>query len=176
MHGSLHCATHVTRTTPNTQQEIPWKNHMYLDQLVDGGVRRSVQTCICTCVVTCGHVTECPILRSVQTGVYVSSPACLQESLLWSINWGHQVVLHLLQLSSGSSLDPADYEARSNAYSVPGSLAEPWCSLVSIHKGTCQHIACTRLKWIMLKWMKVKMNQLILNNVYKLAIYHKWFI
>lgn len=57
MGGSLHCATHVTLTTPNTPPEIPWKNHMYLDQLVDGGVRGIVQTCIRMRVVLCGHVS-----------------------------------------------------------------------------------------------------------------------
>lgn len=92
---------HVTRTTPNNPPEIPWKNHMYLDQLVDGGVSRSVQTCICTCVVMCGHVTECPFLRSVQTGgVRVVSSVLARQSLVECINWGHRVVLYLLQLSS----------------------------------------------------------------------------
>lgn len=76
---------------------------MYLDQLVDGGVSRSVQTCICTCVVMCRHATECPFLRAVQTGgVRVVSSVLARQSLVECINWGHQVVLYLLQLSSGS--------------------------------------------------------------------------
>lgn len=149
---------------PIPHQKFLEKNHMHLDQLVNGGVRGIVQTCICMRVVLCGHVSYWMSLPTLcaNGGVRVVFSVLARQSLVECINWGHQFVLYLFQLSSVSPKDPADHETHSNAYSVPGSVAEPCCSLVSIHTDTCQHST-----------YNVKMSQ-ILNYVFRLAIYHKF--
>ncbi len=82
------------------------------------------------------------------------------------INWGRQVVLYLLQLSSVSQEDPADHEARSNADSVSGSLFEPCCCFVSTYTHTHTHTHTnTHLSTHSL--YRLKINH---NNVYKIAI------